>query len=76
MISTSQASPLLKRKHTRHWSFTRILHCLARSCFKASSRFDGGRCKSPMRFAAFNCISRIAARVRISVGNLRDLPVV
>jgi hypothetical protein len=37
--------------------------------------FDGGKRRSSMRVAESNCINRIAARLRISGGSRRDLPV-
>ena len=66
MISTSKASPFEKRKHTRHWSLIRILHCPLRSPLRASERFDGGDLRSSILVAALSCVSRIAARPRIS----------
>jgi hypothetical protein len=52
-----------------------MLHCPLRSPFNASSRFDGGNHKSSILVAASSCVSRIAARARISGGTRRDFPV-
>jgi hypothetical protein len=53
-----------------------MLHCPLRSCFNASSRFEGGKRRSSSVVAALSWISRIAARLRISGGKRRDFPVV
>src|SRR6266853_5861826 len=53
----------------------RMLHCPLRSCFNASRRFEGGKRKSSSVTAAWSCVRRIAARLRISGGRRRDLPV-
>src|SRR5207249_477260 len=44
-------------------------------CFNASRRLEGGKRKSSSVVAAWSCASRIAARLRISGGRRRDLPV-
>ena len=51
---------------TLHWPF--LLP------FNASRRLDGGERRSSIAVAASSCVSRIAARVRISDGIRRDLP--
>src|SRR6266702_3673391 len=52
-----------------------MLHCPLRSCFNASSRLEGGKRKSSSVVAAWSCVRRTAARLRISGGRRRDLPV-
>src|SRR3990172_6890138 len=54
----------------------RMLHCPLRSCFSASSRFEGGKRRSSSVVAALSWIRRIVDRFRISGGNRRDFPVV
>ena len=53
----------------------RTLHWPLLSPLKASRRLDGGERKSSIAVAASSWVSRIAARVRISDGIRRDLPV-
>ena len=54
----------------------RMLHCPFRSCLNASRRLEDGTRRSLTVVAALSCVSRIAARIRISDGNRRDFPVV
>src|SRR6266516_2538604 len=53
----------------------RMLHCPLRSYFNASRRLEGGKRRSSSVVAAWSCVRRIAARLRISGGRRRDLPV-
>ena len=53
----------------------RMLNWPFLSPLKASRRLDGGERRSSIAVAAWSCVSRMTARVRISDGIRRDFPV-